>query len=141
VGGDDGEGLSEAQYRTLAEFRRALRSFAHFSEAAARGAGLTPQHHQAILAIKGHAGAQGCTVSDLAAALRLRHHSAAELAGRLEDADLIARTPAEDDRRKVVLTLTPKAEDALRALSRQHLEELRQIGPALIELLQRVREG
>jgi hypothetical protein len=41
----------------------------------------------------------------------------------------------------VLLTLSPKAEAVLRALSRQHLEELRQVGPALIDLLRRVGDG
>jgi DNA-binding MarR family transcriptional regulator len=48
--------LGKAQYETLAAFRYALRKFLHFSETAAQAAGLTPQQHQALLAIKGFPG-------------------------------------------------------------------------------------
>ena len=39
-------------YRMLAAFRLALRRFVHFSETAAEAAGLSPQQHQALLAIR-----------------------------------------------------------------------------------------
>jgi hypothetical protein len=42
-----------ADYQTLARFRRALRAFLHFSDEAARAAGLTPAQHQLMLAVKG----------------------------------------------------------------------------------------
>ena len=45
--------VSKAEYETLAELRYSLRQFLHFSEEAAHGAGVTPQQHQALLAIKG----------------------------------------------------------------------------------------
>ncbi|MGH8024732.1 MAG: MarR family winged helix-turn-helix transcriptional regulator, partial [Limisphaerales bacterium] len=45
--------LNKTEYETLAAFRYALRRFLHFSEQAARTVGLTPQQHQAMLAIKG----------------------------------------------------------------------------------------
>jgi len=45
--------LSVAEYRALAEFRYELRRFLHFSERAARAAGLEPQQHQLLLALKG----------------------------------------------------------------------------------------
>jgi hypothetical protein len=44
--------LSKSQYESLAAFRYALRQFLRFSEEAANHAGLTPQQHQALLAIK-----------------------------------------------------------------------------------------
>ncbi|HEY2034092.1 MAG TPA: hypothetical protein VGH02_10445, partial [Rhizomicrobium sp.] len=49
--------LTPADYRALAEFRFLLRRFMAFSEEAARAAGLAPQQHQALLAIKGLEGA------------------------------------------------------------------------------------
>ena len=45
--------MREADYAALAQFRYQLRTFLAFSEAAAQSAGLTPQQHQALLAIKG----------------------------------------------------------------------------------------
>ena len=40
-------------YQALAELRYRIRRFLHFSEQAARAAGLEPQHHQLLLAVKG----------------------------------------------------------------------------------------
>ena len=46
-----GQALSDADYEPLAEFRYAPRRFLNRSAAAARAARLTPQQHQALLAI------------------------------------------------------------------------------------------
>jgi hypothetical protein len=48
--------ISKSQYESLATFRYALRQFLRFSEDAAKRAGITPQQHQALLAIKGFHG-------------------------------------------------------------------------------------
>ena len=66
------DGLTTADYRTLAELRYLLRRFAAFSEAAARRAGLTSQQHQALLAIKGFPGRERLAVGELAERLQLR---------------------------------------------------------------------
>ena len=63
--------LDEESYRALAGFRYELRRFLHFSENAARGAGLTPQQHQALLAIRAHDAADRRQVR-----LRLTAHAA-----------------------------------------------------------------
>ena len=62
--------LSDRDYESLAAFRRELRRFLAFSEEAARSAGLTPAHHQLLLAIRGHAGGAP-SISDVADALRV----------------------------------------------------------------------
>jgi hypothetical protein len=46
--------ISKPDYVALAEFRYALRHFLYFSQSAAGAAGLRPQQHQALLAIKGY---------------------------------------------------------------------------------------
>ena len=76
--------IVKADYEALAAFRHALREFLDFSQEAARRAGLTPQQHQALLAIKGYPGREVVTVSELAERLLLRHHSAVGLLDRLE---------------------------------------------------------
>ncbi|MBK1842182.1 MarR family transcriptional regulator [Azospirillum sp. YIM B02556] len=126
--------IRQSDYRALAEFRHTLRRFLAFSEAAARDGGLTPQQHQAILAIKGH-GDGGMSIGDLADKLLVRHHSAGELVDRLVKAELVTRLESADDRRRVVLVLTPQAEAVLEALSAAHLEELRKTKPLLLQLL------
>ena len=128
-------GLSLRDYRTLAGFRHLLRSFLGFSEEAAREAGLAPQQHQALLAIKGFPGGEAVTIHDLAAQLCIRHHSAVELVDRLEGSGLVVRRHDHSDRRRVLLSLTEAAEARLADLSAAHLEELRRLRPALLEVL------
>ena len=58
--------LSDREYRSLAEFRYALRTFLRFSEDAARAAGLTPAQHQLLLAIRGHPCEQAPSTTEIA---------------------------------------------------------------------------
>ncbi|HWA79766.1 MAG TPA: MarR family transcriptional regulator [Acetobacteraceae bacterium] len=127
--------LSLRDYRSLAGFRHLLRRFLGFSERAARGAGLTPHQHQALLAIKGFPGGGEVTIHDLAAQLCIRHHSAVELVDRLEGPGLVVRRHDPSDRRRVLLSLTEEAEARLAELSAAHLDELRRLRPALLEIL------
>jgi DNA-binding MarR family transcriptional regulator len=130
--------LDEKDYVALASFRRSLRDFLAFSEQAARQAGLTPQHHQALLAIRGFGSEKGMSVGDLAHHLLLKHHTAVGLADRLVRAKLVVRTLDAADRRRVLLTLTAKAERALRKLSSTHRSEIRRNAPQLIRLLRQL---
>ena len=127
--------LGKAQYETLAAFRYALRKFIHFSEAAAQSAGLTPQQHQALLAIKGFPGRERITVGELAERLQLRHHSAVGLIDRLVVDKLVARTPSVADRRQVFIELTSRGEEILEKLSTIHRKQLHLIQPELSRLL------
>lgn len=128
--------LSDGDYAALADLRYELRCFHHFSEQAARRAGLAPRQHQALLSIRGAEGAAQ-TVGNLARRLLIRPHSASELASRLEDQGLLKRM-AGSDRRFVTLSLTEKAEDLLATLSREHLAELKRIQPLLGTLVERL---
>jgi DNA-binding MarR family transcriptional regulator len=130
--------VSDEGYRTLAAFRHTLRQFLAFSEDAARAAGLPPQQHQAILAIKGQARGEAMSVGDLAEHLLVRHNSAVELVNRLVSARLVVRVADKQDRRRVTLALTAKAEKILAELSAAHLAELRRSGPLLVELVGRI---
>ena len=131
-------GLSAPQYEALAEFRYQIRRFLHFSEEAARAAGLAPQQHQLLLAVKGMPGGRAARISDLAERLQIQHHSTVELVDRLAARGLINRVLAEDDRREVYVQLTPRGERILRVLTLHHKNELRQTAPALITSLQKV---
>jgi DNA-binding MarR family transcriptional regulator len=128
--------IRETDYRRLAAFRRALRQFLAFSEASARAAGITPQQHQALLAIKGAPDPTAVTIGDLANLLLLQPHSAAELVDRMVKRRLLVKTEAGTDRRRVVLSLTPASERKLRALSAAHIRELRQSAPVLDSLIE-----
>jgi DNA-binding MarR family transcriptional regulator len=132
--------LEDRDYAALAAFRRSLRVFLAFSADAARAAGLTPQQHQALLAIRGFAPAGGMTINDLAEQLLLKPQTAVELVDRLEEAGLVERKRAAEDRRRVLLTLTAQAEMALAPLSKAHLAQIGRDARQLIELLERMSE-
>ena len=133
--------LAKGDYETLAEFRYLLRQFGAFSEDAARQAGLTAQQHQALLAIKGFPGRESVTIGELAQRLSLKHHSVVGLVDRLMAHDLIHRRHDEEDRRKVVVALTPKAEEMLLGLSLAHRAELRRLAPLLQGLLEKLDQA
>ena len=125
--------LSKSQYELLAAFRYALRQFLHFSEEAARATGITPQQHQALLAVKGFPGRDCVTVGELAERLQLRHHSAVGLVDRLV-------APSAQDRRQVYVQLTTRGQNVVERLSSAHSEHLKRIGPELILRLKQLTE-
>jgi len=125
--------LTDAEYRVLGRFRVALRIFLRFSEEAARGAGVTPNQHQLLLAIRSSLAPP--TIGDVAYALQLRHHSTVELVDRAVDARLVAREPDPDDRRRQRLVLTREGERVLASLSATHREELRRFREEMAEVL------
>lgn len=120
-----------ATYRALAEFRYQIRRFLHFSEQAARTAGLEPRQHQLLLALKGLPAGEAATIQVIAERLQLRHHSTVELVDRLETRGLVRRRRNPKDRRQVFIDLTVRGEAILRQLSVHHLTELRAIWSAL----------
>jgi DNA-binding MarR family transcriptional regulator len=123
--GTRGGPVTDAEYRALARFRRALRSFLHFSEEAARAAGLTPSQHQLLLAIRGADGDEPPTIGEVADWMKLRHHSTVELVDRAERCGLVVRVPDPVDLRRQRLRLTDLGHTKLDALSTLHREELR----------------
>ena len=127
---------AQADYELLAQFRLALRRFSAFSAAAAQAAGLPPQQHQALLAIKGSPDEQAMTIGMMAEQLFVAPHTATELAGRLARAGLVTQTADPDDRRRQTLALTAEAEAMLARLSAVHLAEIREMAPRLIATLQ-----
>lgn len=128
--------ISKSQYENLASFRFALRRFMRFSEDAASAAGLTPQQHQALLAIKGFPGRDHVTVGELAERLQIKHNSTVGLIDRLVLEDWVERDASAADRRQVFIRLTSRGERMLEDLSAMHREQLRAIGPELSALLQ-----
>ena len=126
-------------YRALASFRFELRKFLAFRDDAAARAGLTPQHHQALLAIKGFESDGALSVGELAGYLLLRHHTVVELADRLATLGLVTRSPDPGDGRRVLLRLTTEGEHRLRGLSAIHAKEIGAIGKKLGDLVKSLR--
>jgi len=130
--------LKNSEYAALAEFRYQIRRFLRFSEHAARQAGVEPQHHQLMLAIRGAGNNDGTRITELAEQLQIQHHSAVELVTRMEEQGLVSRTRGRDDRREVYVKLMPRGEQILRELTLHHREQMRSAAPALIAALRRV---
>jgi DNA-binding MarR family transcriptional regulator len=135
------EALTLSDYEALAELRYQIRRFLSFSEQAARAAGLEPRQHQLMLGLKGLAPGKRPTIGELAERLQIQHHSAVELVNRLASSSYIKRARAGEDRREVLLSLTPKGEKVLRKLSLHHRAELRSAGPALVAALRKAMKG
>jgi DNA-binding MarR family transcriptional regulator len=123
--------LNTRDYAQLAGFRYALRGFLRFSEAAAAEAGLTAQHYQAMLVLRGWPEDRRVTINDLAQQLLIKHNSAVGLVDRLAQEKLVMRSPSSADRRKVELRLTARGRGMLAKLAAMHRRELQRIGPML----------
>ncbi len=133
--------LSLADYQALAEFRYQIREFLHFSEQAVQAAGIEKQQYQLMLAIKGMPEGIRPRIRELATRMQIQHHSTVELINRLETRGYVRRERAQDDRREVLLALTPKGERVVGDLARHHHEQLRSAGPRLVGALQRLQIG
>ena len=122
----DTDELSDADYERLLSFRDGVRRFLHWSEQQAADAGMTSAQHQLLLAIRGHGTSP--SVSDVAAHLLLKHHSAVELVDRAARAGLVRRMQDEGDQRVVRVELTAAGRRKLRTLAKHHLDELSRMG-------------
>ncbi|MEO5693262.1 MAG: MarR family winged helix-turn-helix transcriptional regulator [Usitatibacter sp.] len=120
--------LRTADYARLAAFRYALRSFLHFSEAAASRAGLTGQQYQAMLYVRSR-GEAPVSINDLATELLIRHNSAVGLTDRLVTQGLMVRERAVEDRRRVRLALTARGELLVGQVANVSRRKLKQAGP------------
>ena len=129
--------FSDEDYQALSAFRTGLRRFVRFSETAAREAGLTPQQHQVLVAVRGHVGAEPPTVGDLSEALQIKHHSAVELVDRVALRGLVERRHSEIDNRRVYVVITPDGEELLRSLTVAHRSEIRQLEGVFRQLISR----
>jgi DNA-binding MarR family transcriptional regulator len=127
--------------QALAEFRYHIRRFLRASEQLLKTAGLKPQQYQLLLQVKASGINQPSTISHIAEKLQIQHHSTVELVDRLTGKGLVRRKRAGEDRRQVMLELTPKGEKVLRELALHHREELRSNGPGLVGALKKVLSG
>ncbi len=130
--------IKPSDYQALAEFRYQIRRFVHFSEKAARLAGIEPQHHQLMLAIKGKPDGEEPRIAYLAERLQIEHHSAGELVDRLVRKGLIARSRSQQDRREVHVELTARGARILAELTMDTRAELRSAAPALVATLRKL---
>ena len=126
----------QPNFKAMAELRYQIRRFLRFSETAAREAGIEPQQHQLLLAIRGLPDHLKPTIGVLAERMQLQHHSTVELTDRLVDRGFLCRLRGTDDRRQVLVKLTHDGEEFLKKLALHHLQELQSVGPTFVKVLQ-----
>ncbi|CDZ67978.1 Transcriptional regulator [Neorhizobium galegae bv. orientalis] len=131
--------LDDDVYFGLAEFRLAMRRFLSFSEAALGEHRVTSQQYQALLVIRTAPRLQ-IRVRDLAEQMLMHHNGAVQLVDRMASNGLVGRFPAEDDKRSVMIVMTPQGHDLLETLARVHLEGMLTNEPLLANSLKRLRQ-
>jgi len=129
------EDESIALYRRLAEFHYQMRRFLDAGNAAARTSGLWPQQLQLMLTLKGLPEGERPTITALATRLCLKHHSAIELVTRLVERGFAVRRRSRDDRREVLVELTPSGENILKKPEDRHIREMDVESPELCRVL------
>ncbi len=130
--------LSDRDYKALAELRYRLRMFIGFSDDQARAVGLEPRQHQLLLAVRGLPDELRPTIGTLAERLVVKHHTVVEMVDRLEAIGLVRREHDTNDKRVVLVRITPRGIAMLDRLSLAHRDELVKTMPALVEALQKL---
>lgn len=129
--------LTDEEYRSLAEFRSALRRFLAFSEDAARAQGITPAQHQLLLTVRGaEAAGRTPSLTEVAEHLQVRLHSAGELVNRAVEHGLVERLVDPGDARRALVATTADGRDHLERLSKLHRRELRRFRTEMNQLLE-----
>ena len=123
-GGSEPGAMTKQDYEALARFRFAVRSYLRFSEETVREHGLTPQHYQLLLAIKGVPGRDWATVGELADRLQAQHHGVVALVSRCEKQGFVERRRSTEDRRRIEVRLLPKGEEHVERLANAHRVQL-----------------
>lgn len=131
---DDSSQLSDNDYVLLAGLRAGMRNYLAWAEERAKVAGLTPAQVQLALAVRAHKDPIGPTITQLAAALQLRHHSAVGLIDRAELAGLVQRRKDSANASVVHVVLTDFGAEQLEGIGRQHLSWLAENGAELGKL-------
>lgn len=116
--------LPKKEFETLSNFRYQLRRFQHWSEQLTRQRGITNLQYLLMLHIKGFAGREWATITELAERLQSRHHGVVALVTRCEKLGLVERRPSPSDGREVEIHLTPKGDAMVGLLARLHRDEL-----------------
>lgn len=123
--------LSEEDYRQVAEFRSALIRFQQLSESLLDRFSISIRQYQALLLIRTQASENGLPVGELATQLMIRPSSATGMVSRLEAAGLIQRDIDINNRRSILLTLTPRGESILQEIAAEDRESIEDIRSAV----------
>jgi hypothetical protein len=67
----ESEILTKSEFESLARFRFGIRRYLRFSDDIVRELGLTPQHYQLLLSLRGFPGRDWASITELAVARQL----------------------------------------------------------------------
>lgn len=123
--------FTDQDYRDQADFRYAVRRFSRFSEEQARMAGITPQQHLLLLAVRGHTSYPNVTIGEVAERLQIRQHSASLLVQRCVKRGLLKRGQDDSDRRRVPVSLSVEGQRILDQITDANRRELGRLEGAL----------
>lgn len=128
--------LTKAEYERVAEFRYSVRRLLRQTELEAAKVGITPQHYQLMLAVKGFPGREWASITELAERLQIRHNAVIGLVNRAEGRGLLERRHGQDlsDRRIVQIHLTHHGEAVLHALTDALRSERQGVSEAVVHL-------
>jgi DNA-binding MarR family transcriptional regulator len=127
--------IRNSEYQALAEWRYRIRQFTQEGDSVALASGLEPQQYLMLLAIRGLPTGEEPKISILAQRLAIKHHSAVELIDRLQARGLARRSHSLEDRRNVLVSLSPRGEKRLEKIVRQRIGELQTNGARFIDAL------
>jgi DNA-binding MarR family transcriptional regulator len=128
--------ITTPEYRALAELRYRIRLFLREGDAKARAAGLEPQQYLLLLVLRGLPDGADATIRTLAERLVLKHHSVVELVDRLVSNGYVRRMRSRDDRRKVMVSLSPRGAKLVEEVARDRIIELRSSGVKLVTAIE-----
>lgn len=131
--------MNSPEFQSLANFRYQVRKFLRFSKDLLSVEDLTPDQYQALLAIRASSNNGKLSIRDLAEQLQVRHHSTVGIVDQLVNRAAVVREVAPDDRRKILLSLTPKGEELVSRLAPPHHKELGRLCPEMIDTLLRIQ--
>lgn len=117
-------------------FQRLLRRARRSADEVAADAGLDRQQYQLLLSVRALNERGICTMVALSEDLEVRPHTAVELVNRAEARGLVTRQREQQDRRRVLVTLTREGEQMLRRAGRHHLRQLAQDLPEFTRQLE-----
>jgi DNA-binding MarR family transcriptional regulator len=142
--GTPGGRLADEDYRAHADVRYALRRFMRVSERTARAAGITPQQHLLLLAVRGHRSYPQVTITEIAEHLQVGHNGASLLVKRAVQRGLLRCQEDPADRRRALVSLTEQGASILERIIRANRDELGKPEGALAHLgalVQQIRKA
>lgn len=124
-----------AQYSALATFHNKLDHLVEATDQCTREAGVRRTKFRLLMAIKRQPTGAPATIGSLAEAMNLDRSAVVELLDELIRQGFVSRQKDPDDRRRILISLTPTGEEWLAPLVDAALRELATAGPELLHAL------